>query len=63
MTVFEIYETKEALTGIHHKSDQFKTFSTSISEKGLVAGKTATGFNTIGKGYLGKNGQGSGLRK
>lgn len=63
MAVFEMYENKAALTDIHHKSEQFKKFGQALREKELVAIKNSSGYKTIGKGYLAKNGQGVNFRQ
>lgn len=55
--IFEMYETKEALTTIHHKSEAFSTFGGQLRERDLVADKKNTGLIALGKGFLGKDGQ------
>lgn len=60
ISVFEMYENKEALTGIHHKSDAFKQLMGDL--KDLVTEKVTTGYNTIDRGYLAKGGKGLSYR-
>lgn len=59
-TVFEQYENKEALTGIHHKSDEFKELMGALKE--LVTDKVTTGYNTMDRGYFAKGGKGLSYR-
>ena len=53
MTVFEQYVNKEALTEIHHKSEEFQDFGKKVREGGYVVDKTSTGYTTV-IGHLSK---------
>jgi quinol monooxygenase YgiN len=57
LTVFEIYDSRDALFEVHHKSEAFKRFGSQAGP--YVMSKETTGYFTVGGGWIAKDGVGA----